>query len=285
MRAKTIAILALSLMLSSFTWSATKSFSFTCRTKIVRGDQVYYEHRTHTYHFQVQVQMDHQGPAQEYQRYSHSFIHAQPEARYSIAIYNPMPVRVAVNLMIDGLNSITGSPCNPGNGRKWLLEPYSTATIQGWQVNQESLRRFYFTSKEESYAKWRSHHFGKDLTVKCGQILCSYFWSKADMERYFEENPIVETPIVQEDSVAPLMSKREQKGWGHESKKSAGTGMGEKKWNPVQSVHFHYDMGMYQEWKAVKIYYDFPHLYPKVMPKPMPWKQRPDVPEFAPEQP
>ena len=38
---------------------------------------------------------------------------AEPEERYSIRLHNPLPVRVGVNLTLDGLSTITGKPAVP----------------------------------------------------------------------------------------------------------------------------------------------------------------------------
>lgn len=263
-------------------WPATKSFSCWCRTKIVCGEHVYYENRCHTYQFTIQVVSDTSGYKSEYFQYSQPFIYASPAERYSVVITNPMPVRVAVNLMIDGLNSITGNPGGPASGFKWLLEPYSSETISGWQVSQESQRRFYFTSIEDSYARWRSYQLGQNLTVKCGRISAAYFWSKQDLENYFELHPIYETPYLPPypmmddaegtcETSAPTDVRREKE-------QKAGTGMGEKVAHSVEIVQFYYDTGMYQESDMVSIYYDFqPPYYPYP-----PYRPEEDTP-YAPE--
>jgi hypothetical protein len=37
------------------------------------------------------------------------------------------------------------------NASKWVIEPYQTITIRGWQMSSERARRFYFTSERDSY--------------------------------------------------------------------------------------------------------------------------------------
>lgn len=259
-------------------WAATRDFSFWCRTKVIRGNQVYYENRCHTYNFTIDVISDNCGCKTEQCYYRYPFICAQPGERYAVVIHNPMPVRVAANLMIDGMNSITGNPGIPGDGSKWLLGPNSTATIKGWQVNQRELRRFYFTSIEDSYARWRSYQLGQDLTVKCGKISVAYFWSKQEMEAYWETHPIHEYPYPP----CPMTDERRERGPGETScrpefeEKKAGTGMGEKKDHAVEFVDFHYDTGMYREEEVVSIYYDF--QYPRY-----PYYRAEESPQFAPE--
>jgi hypothetical protein len=246
-------------MLSFPALAATRSFGFTCRTKVIRNGCVCYENRLHTYQFTIQVISDYQGTKAEIYRQRYPFIQAQPGERYSVMIQNPLPVRVAVNLMIDGLSSVTGDPCSPSTGTKWLLEPYSAHTISGWQVNSQELRRFYFTSKEESYARWRSYSMGQDLTVRCGTISAAFFWSRSEMEEYFERNPIWEGGYPYPYPCPPMAMERSRNSAAgcYEDRQDAGTGMGERGSNPVQTVDFRYDTGMYQERDAVVIYYDF----------------------------
>ncbi|HKY44625.1 MAG TPA: hypothetical protein VJM50_16160, partial [Pyrinomonadaceae bacterium] len=37
------------------------------------------------------------------------------------------------------------------NASKWVIEPYQTITISGWQMSTERARRFYFTNERDSY--------------------------------------------------------------------------------------------------------------------------------------
>lgn len=253
--------------------AADKNFSFRCRTKIIRDGIVRYENRPYTYNFLVQLISDETGTKYELPKNSHPFVSANPGERYSIILHNSMPVRVAVNLTIDGLNSITGKPCRPADGSKWIIEPYSYITIRGWQVNGQDARRFFFTTKDESYAKWRSNSWGKDLSVNCGVIGAAYFWSKKDLEKYFENNPIYEYPKKPRPFSRWFGWEKEEAGFSApcledraEIKKKAGTGMGERESHPVELVRFDYDTGMYNPRQAVIIYYDFADVCPQ--PKP-----------------
>lgn len=239
--------------------AATKSFSFYCLTGVVRGDVVCREQQLHTYHFSIEVVSDSQGAKPENHGGLTSFIYAHPGERYAVLIHNPLPVRAAVNLSIDGLNTITGDPCTPSGGYKWLLEPNSTVRIAGWQVDSGSSRRFYFTSREDSYARWRSRQLGQDLTIKCGAISAAYFWNRRELEDYFASHPVCEYPGIP----VPMAEGRERKAMGCEEcdDRQAGTGMGERIGHAVSMVDFRYDMGMYRESEAVNIYYDFARIY------------------------
>ena len=66
---------------------------------------------------------------------------------------NPYPVRVAVALSVDGLNSIDARHTGASDARKWVLDPYETVTISGWQISRSEARRFEFTTEAESYGQ------------------------------------------------------------------------------------------------------------------------------------
>jgi len=59
---------------------------------------------------------------------------------------------VAVALSVDGLNTIDARHTSAWNASKWVIEPYQTITISGWQMDSDYARRFYFTNERDSYA-------------------------------------------------------------------------------------------------------------------------------------
>lgn len=80
------------------------------------------------------------------------YVEATKGREYAVRLRNPLGVRVAVALSVDGLNSIDARRSTAAGARKWVLGPYETVTISGWQTSAEHARRFYFTSEERSYA-------------------------------------------------------------------------------------------------------------------------------------
>jgi hypothetical protein len=82
------------------------------------------------------------------------YIEALKGREYEIRLRNPYPVRVAVALSVDGLNTIDARHTNAQAARKWVLGPYETVTISGWQTSLTDARRFEFTSEEQSYGAW-----------------------------------------------------------------------------------------------------------------------------------
>jgi hypothetical protein len=259
------AILA-ALSTSQTIFAATQQFNFKCRTKIIRDGEVRYENKLYNHSFLVQVLSDNSGYKPELSLNRRPFITAEAGERYSIVLHNPLPVQVAVNLTIDGINSINGKPCKPADGSKWIIEPYSFITIRGWQVNGRDARRFFFTSKEDSYAQWRSNSWGQDLAANCGVIGAAYFWDNRELERYYEQNPVYES-TRREHPFNEIFGCKKDAGCGRntpsvqdscrEKEMKAGTGMGEREANPIQQVYFNYNTGMYKPHQAVIIYYDF----------------------------
>ncbi len=80
------------------------------------------------------------------------YVEAVEGAEYELRVRNPLPVRVAVALSVDGLNTIDARHTSSWDASKWVIEPYGTIRIGGWQMSSSRARRFYFTSERDSYA-------------------------------------------------------------------------------------------------------------------------------------
>jgi hypothetical protein len=98
-------------------------------------------------------------------RYAHQgrwYIEALKGREYAIQLRNPFGIRVAVALSVDGLNTIDARQTSAVDARKWVLDPYETVTITGWQTSRTEARRFEFTTEERSYgqALGRTANFG-----------------------------------------------------------------------------------------------------------------------------
>ena len=100
--------------------------------------------------FDVQILVNGR-PLAEYYARGRTYIEALPGAEYEIRVTNPGPDRVAVALSVDGLNSIDARHTSAWNSSKWVIEPYQSITIGGWQMSTERARRFYFTTERDSY--------------------------------------------------------------------------------------------------------------------------------------
>jgi len=89
-------------------------------------------------------------------RYAHNgrwYVEALKGREYAIRIRNPFAVRVAVALSVDGLNTIDARQTTAAAARKWVIDPYQTITVSGWQTSRTDARRFEFTTEERSYGQ------------------------------------------------------------------------------------------------------------------------------------
>jgi hypothetical protein len=80
-----------------------------------------------------------------------TYIEALRGRNYTLRVSNPTPYRVAVALSVDGLNTINARHTDAWSAAKWVLDPYESIDIDGWQVSGSTARRFVFTGERRSY--------------------------------------------------------------------------------------------------------------------------------------
>ena len=119
--------------------------------------------------------------ATEYSARGRRYIEALANAEYELRIHNPSGSRVAVALAVDGMNTIDARHTSAWDAHKWVIEPYGTINVRGWQMSSENARRFYFTTERDSYGA----KIGQ--TANLGLISAVFFR---------ERKPIVITPVV-----------------------------------------------------------------------------------------
>lgn len=216
-------------------------------------------------------------PVLEYASRGRRYIEAREGAEYEIRIHNPYPFRVAVALSVDGLNSIDALRTTAWNASKWVVNPYSTIHVSGWQMSSERARHFYFTTERDSYAT----KLGQ--TANLGAISAVFF-----RERQYVPVPITPPrPTYEEDrkdrsekSRAPSASGAGQAA-GAEARQSpmrtddeyAATGIGRSVRNDVRFVDMDLESRPVNE---VNIRYEYygalvrlgilPQKYPRIDP-------------------
>jgi hypothetical protein len=119
--------------------------------------------------------------ATEYSARGRRYIEAVENAEYELSIHNPTGTRVAVALSVDGMNTIDARHTSAWEAHKWVIEPYGTINVRGWQMSSENARRFYFTTERDSYGA----KIGQ--TANLGVISAVFFR---------ERRPIVITPVT-----------------------------------------------------------------------------------------
>lgn len=100
--------------------------------------------------FGLSVQVDGQ-ERPEYYANGGIYVEAIRGREYALRITNPTPYRVAVALAVDGLNTIDAKHTDAWKAAKWVLGPYESTVISGWQVSDQAARRFTFTGERGSY--------------------------------------------------------------------------------------------------------------------------------------
>lgn len=169
-------------------------------------------------------------PLTEYSARAATYIEALRDAEYAVRLTNHTSGRVAVALAVDGLNSIDAKSTPARTASKWVLGPYESIVVEGWQVSSSSARRFYFTSEADSYGAW----LGK--TDNLGVIEAAFFRERCP-------EPVYQKPWAGESggrSNAPAApralgeSKRQESGKALDD--YAATGIGRKVDNPVRRV-------------------------------------------------
>jgi hypothetical protein len=136
-------------------------------------------------------------------------------AEYEIRIHNPLPDRVAVALAVDGLNSIDARHTTARGASKWVIEPYGTLTIGGWQMSSSRARRFYFTTERDSYAAKLGH--AEDV----GVISAVFFRERRPIAVVPSPRPV---PLENESARAGDSDKRKESAAGQARAQNAPQG-------------------------------------------------------------
>jgi hypothetical protein len=100
--------------------------------------------------FEVEVLVNGR-PLETYPARGRQYVEALEGEEYELRIRNPLGVRVAVALSVDGMNTIDARRSSAWEASKWVIGPYQTITINGWQMSSSRARRFYFTTERDSY--------------------------------------------------------------------------------------------------------------------------------------
>jgi hypothetical protein len=167
-------------------------------------------------------------------RYAHKgrwYIEAFKGREYAIRLRNPYPVRVAVALSVDGLNTIDARDTSAKGARKWVLGPHETVTISGWQTSQTHARAFEFTTEERSYGQ----ALGK--TANLGIISAVFFRERVPVYslRQDRQEPSAEAaPPAAPGAAAGSAAARSQR--KAEADEYAATGMGRRRTHAVEQV-------------------------------------------------
>lgn len=146
-----------------------------------------------------------------------SYVEAVEGSEYELLVRNPLPVRVAVALSVDGLNTIDARRTTAWEASKWVIEPYGQIRISGWQMSSRRARRFYFTNERDSYASKLGR--ASDLGV-----ITAVFYREPTTRPYTVAPPPYEEDRVGPRSRSEAPTESETRRQGDEKAKNGASG-------------------------------------------------------------
>jgi len=222
--------------------------------------------------FEVEVLLDGR-PLEQYSARGRQYIEAFEGREYELRVHNPYGYRVAVALSVDGLNTIDARHTSAWQASKWVIEPYGTIDISGWQVSSSRARHFYFTTERDSYGA----KLGQ--TENLGVIAAVFFRERQPV-------PVTIVPEPRDRPYDRAESNKEESGASADTRnsarvksmpapdnESAATGIGRSVGNDVRWVNMQLESRPVTE---VSIRYEFYAGLVRlgIMPRPYP---RPDT--------
>lgn len=164
-------------------------------------------------------------PREEYVHRGSTYIEAIRGREFSIRLRNPTAQRVAVALSVDGLNTIDAKHSDAWGASKWVLEPYETAEISGWQVSNQAARRFFFTGERNSYGA----KLGQ--TQNLGIIEAVFYRERVQRSSEFQKRDSLERRGVEGGALPPAAMEAPRA-----DDEYAATGMGRRTEHQVDEV-------------------------------------------------
>ncbi len=186
--------------------------------------------------YSIEVLVD-GAPLQKHDARGATYIEAIEGRDYSIRLSNNSGGRVAIALSVDGLNSIDAKTTTARAASKWILDPWQSITLDGWQTSSATARRFYFTSEKESYGAW----LGK--TSNLGIISAAVFRERQPIHvPIWKDKPSSPEPQKlggqKEGSPAPSLGQREDSRSSRDADDLAATGIGHQVDHHVTRIPF-----------------------------------------------
>jgi hypothetical protein len=158
-----------------------------------------------------------------------SYIEARRDARYGIQVVNNTGRRIGLVIAVDGRNIISGDRSRLSSSeRMYVLDPYGTATYDGWRTGRNRVSRFYFTNEGDSYAgAWDDYSAMGVIAVAA----------------YAERRPpVIRRPPMyphrEGSAAAPAPRSGREKSASAAAESDAGTGFGEEEYSSSVRVEF-----------------------------------------------
>ncbi len=220
--------------------------------------------------------------APKYYQEGTTYVEATKGKNYAIRITNPTGTRVAVALSVDGLNTIDARHTTAWSARKWVLGPYESIVISGWQTNEQQARRFFFTTEAKSYGAWLGQ------TENLGVISAAFFreripWTARPMPvhprvplGHLDNAPAAPQERAQTDASGQTSQRSAEKGVVPQAREPeyAATGIGDRVSHEVQWIHMDLED---QPFETVNLRYEFRPVLVRLGVIPAPGTQDPLV--------
>ena len=184
----------------------------------------------------------------EYAARNRIYVEALKGKDFVIRVSNPTGGRIAVALSVDGRNVIDAQRTTARAAAKWVLGPWETIDVPGWQVSGATARNFFFTETSSSYAKWLGDvsNVGTIEAVFYRERRREPEWPRPTTR--FKDSPSSEAPAPESQGGAPGRDLHETRQASPPSDKStakregadeyAATGIGRATDHPVYWVAF-----------------------------------------------
>lgn len=193
-------------------------------------------------------------PIQKFFHEKNTYVEGRKGSEFSIRIRNPNSTRIKVVVSVDGLSIIDGLPAGE-NSPGFVINAYDTQIFTGWMKDQNTVNKFYFSSKERSYSE-RTEQGSENV----GVIGVMAFAEVTETYSY-------QTPIYWNSFSSPTKSNGILRSYGMNSMhagisasaasdtvgQNIGTGYGEEEEFKTKTTTFEQS---YSEPKIVAIYYD-----------------------------
>lgn len=163
-----------------------------------------------------------------------AYLEAAKGQRYGIRVRNRTSGRIGLVLAVDGRNIISGKRSHLSRTEPmYILNPYQSATYDGWRTSDTQVHRFFFTESGQSYAG----AFGDHSAM--GVIAVAAFAEKTPQPR--RHDYLKEQRRDQAGEAAPMpeaAGKSSRAAPADEADSQPGTGFGEGQRSHAVRVHF-----------------------------------------------
>ena len=184
------------------------------------------------------------------------YFEARAGESYEVTLTNRTSERLGVALIVDGLNSISGTrQAASAPGRMYVLGPWEDTTVRGWRSSLSDIRRFTFVDERASYAARSGKANSKMGWVEVAVFrerrpyVARPYWSEPreswpEAERRSRDDGAAKSAPAPPATAAPESKSRDEaadavRGLGYtEGRSYPGTGWGSSAYDPVEVVAF-----------------------------------------------